>query len=221
MTTINEATVSAPVASNNGTSPKSPAKPKAKSPAKSVKKAAVKAKPAPKAKVERDPVKESRCMCGCGGWTKSKFVPGHDARLKGILMRAEADGGMNAKQKALVADLGWEKIIDAKATANLAASAKKAGITVPQLHVLRALSKAPNGLTRPQIAEKVKVTMSMTDHLGPVFVEDNAGVEKRNGFATLVGLKFVSCKMEDDNGRDSVRCTITAPGKRALEKAAK
>ena len=29
----------------------------------------------------------STCWCGCGGETSSKFMPGHDARLKGVLIR--------------------------------------------------------------------------------------------------------------------------------------
>lgn len=27
------------------------------------------------------------CSCGCGGTTQRAFVPGHDARLKGIIIR--------------------------------------------------------------------------------------------------------------------------------------
>lgn len=28
-----------------------------------------------------------KCACGCGGGTQSTFVPGHDARQKGIILR--------------------------------------------------------------------------------------------------------------------------------------
>lgn len=28
-----------------------------------------------------------KCACGCGGGTQSTFVPGHDARQKGIIIR--------------------------------------------------------------------------------------------------------------------------------------
>lgn len=33
-------------------------------------------------------VSDDRCMCGCRSATGSRFVPGHDARLKGKLIRA-------------------------------------------------------------------------------------------------------------------------------------
>ena len=29
----------------------------------------------------------SSCVCGCGGLTQRSFVPGHDARLKGLIIR--------------------------------------------------------------------------------------------------------------------------------------
>lgn len=29
----------------------------------------------------------STCRCGCGGGTQSTFVPGHDARLKALILR--------------------------------------------------------------------------------------------------------------------------------------
>lgn len=29
------------------------------------------------------------CACGCGGRTQSRFVPGHDSKLKGMRIRAE------------------------------------------------------------------------------------------------------------------------------------
>ena len=32
-----------------------------------------------------------QCPCGCGGPTKGRFGPGHDARFKGILTRTEAE----------------------------------------------------------------------------------------------------------------------------------
>lgn len=28
-----------------------------------------------------------KCACGCGGGTQSTFVPGHDARQKGLILR--------------------------------------------------------------------------------------------------------------------------------------
>lgn len=29
------------------------------------------------------------CLCGCGGLTSSRFVPGHDSRLRGWVLRVE------------------------------------------------------------------------------------------------------------------------------------
>ena len=47
-----------------------------------------KAQPQANAKPEQaQPVK--RCLCGCGGETKGRFVPGHDARVKGLLRRLD------------------------------------------------------------------------------------------------------------------------------------
>ncbi len=52
-----------------------------------------------------------KCWCGCGGLRTKRFLPGHDARLKGVLQRAFRSGKLAAKQKALVADLGWERLV--------------------------------------------------------------------------------------------------------------
>lgn len=42
------------------------------------------------------------CLCGCGGTTKGRFVPGHDATLKETLKATDTD----AARDALVA-FGW------------------------------------------------------------------------------------------------------------------
>ena len=47
----------------------------------------------------------SRCLCGCGGTTKGRFVPGHDATLKEHL-RAGAKAGC-ADSKAALKTFGW------------------------------------------------------------------------------------------------------------------
>ena len=33
-----------------------------------------------------------RCACGCDGLTQSRFVPGHDSKLYGMIKRIKADG---------------------------------------------------------------------------------------------------------------------------------
>jgi len=43
----------------------------------------------PKMKRTRKPKPTVACECGCGGQTKSRFVPGHDARLHGWALRVE------------------------------------------------------------------------------------------------------------------------------------
>jgi hypothetical protein len=165
------------------------------------------------------------CTCGCGGKTAGgRFLPGHDARLKGELQRHFRNGGLNAKQSALVKELNWERFMIAKGEQGkgagaIASAATRAGVTVPQLHILKALSKAPNGLTRPQIADKCGTSLSLTMHLGPVFKEDVEGAEKKYGVRSLLGLKMASSRIDDDNGKDVTVYTLAAAGRKALEKA--
>lgn len=45
------------------------------------------------------------CLCGCGGTTKGRFVPGHDATLKATLQQ-NADAGNVTAAEAL-ATFGW------------------------------------------------------------------------------------------------------------------
>lgn len=47
----------------------------------------------------------STCLCGCGGTTKGRFVPGHDATLKEAL-KAGVMQGCEAS-KAALATFGW------------------------------------------------------------------------------------------------------------------
>ena len=51
---------------------------------------------------------ETPCLCGCGGTTKTRFVPGHDARLKSALTRTAAKGGEPAELATrALARFGW------------------------------------------------------------------------------------------------------------------
>lgn len=55
-----------------------------------------------------NPIKS--CLCGCGSVTKGgKFAPGHDARLKGRLIRAHRSGDTTAQQQLV--ELGWGRFI--------------------------------------------------------------------------------------------------------------
>lgn len=53
------------------------------------------------------------CECGCGAATKGgRFLPGHDAKLKAVLVAAALTGGKRAE--ARLRKLGWIKFLDAK-----------------------------------------------------------------------------------------------------------
>lgn len=43
----------------------------------------------PKAASSRKPKPEVDCLCGCGGKTKGKFMPGHDSYLRSLVLRVE------------------------------------------------------------------------------------------------------------------------------------
>lgn len=51
----------------------------------------------------------SPCLCGCGGSTKGRFVPGHDATLKETLKVTAASGTPAAQRHATAAleTFGW------------------------------------------------------------------------------------------------------------------
>lgn len=51
----------------------------------------------------------SLCLCGCGGETKGRFVPGHDATLKERLRATVelADGKAKTDAEAALATFGW------------------------------------------------------------------------------------------------------------------
>jgi hypothetical protein len=48
------------------------------------------AKPVAKAKTPKEPKEQRPCLCACGGTTGGKFVPGHDARVKGWFKKIAA-----------------------------------------------------------------------------------------------------------------------------------
>lgn len=154
------------------------------------------------------------CLCGCDGTTAGgKFLPGHDAKLKGIFQQSHRNGGLDAGQQKLVGELGWERFLEPGVTVSKAQI--ELGLSTPQVHILKALVKAPNGLTRQQIKEKANVSLSMTSQLGPVHSEDVA-TDKNKG--SLLARKFALCKVEDVEGKDVALYTISASGKKALEK---
>lgn len=50
-----------------------------------------------------------KCHCGCGSSVKRRFLPGHDAKLKGRLVREARSGSDAAKQQ--LEEYGWTKFI--------------------------------------------------------------------------------------------------------------
>jgi hypothetical protein len=61
------------------------------------------------------------CMCGCGAMAQSRFLPGHDARLKSRLIN-EALGGSKSAEAEL-GKLGWTQFL-AKSKGSRAAKAE-------------------------------------------------------------------------------------------------
>jgi hypothetical protein len=59
-----------------------------------------------KPKREKVPATVRKCSCGCGGETTGYFVPGHDARFKGKLLRAER--GEDTPEKLLGAKVAGQ-----------------------------------------------------------------------------------------------------------------
>jgi hypothetical protein len=54
--------------------------------------------------------KSQDCRCGCGGQTRGgRFLPGHDGRLKGVLMGRAKAGDVAAAEE--LASLGWSRFI--------------------------------------------------------------------------------------------------------------
>jgi hypothetical protein len=52
------------------------------------------------------------CECGCGADSKSRFLPGHDAKLKSRLVTQAVEGSKEAEKQ--LADLGWSHFLDRK-----------------------------------------------------------------------------------------------------------
>lgn len=162
-----------------------------------------------------------RCLCGCGDRTKGgRFIPGHDARLKGKLQTAFRAGKLSASQKSLINDLNWSRFMKESKDGRSATTASEEmvalGLSIPQVHIMKALRKFPNGLTRVQIEEKAGTSLSLTANLGPVFKEDVAKAEKTYGRKSLIGMKFVTTAPGNED--EAAKYVLTAKGRQALDK---
>lgn len=105
------------------------------------------------------------CWCGCGGLTKSRFVPGHDARHHGNakrLARAEANGE-NPNHEAVWAALPHDAAIDdfvahyeaelPRATAKAQEKAAKAAQKAAEKAAKEAAKATPTTDSQPATAE--------------------------------------------------------------------
>ena len=84
--------------------------------------------------------KNYTCGCGCGELVTRRFKPGHDARLKGEMLRAYRSGDPVDKQRAqLIAnDNGWERYLtDQPAKATKVAKTKPVGFAAVRVKVGR------------------------------------------------------------------------------------
>lgn len=70
------------------------------------------------------------CLCGCGSPTKSRFVPGHDARLKSRLINTVLDPKSHVEDRkdaeAELGTLGWADFLTKSRKAREAKAAAKA-----------------------------------------------------------------------------------------------
>lgn len=86
----------------------------------SLKKAAAAApvKGASKGKAKGPAVRDKECVCGCGGATAGYFVPGHDARFKGLMLKVERGKAKKEEvfSKAVIAQYQWKRRGDGEVT---------------------------------------------------------------------------------------------------------
>lgn len=77
----------------------------------------IKKRPTPKGKFKPradKPESNKDCLCGCGGHPKGRFLPGHDAKLKGRLKKEALgeDSDIAATAVKRLASLGWSWVLD-------------------------------------------------------------------------------------------------------------
>lgn len=92
----------------------------------------------------------------------------------------------------------------------------KEGLRAPQIRILQALSKSKTPLNRAEIASQAPCDVaSLTEQLGSLD-EAKRLVNDVKHFPSLLSLGFV----KSDTGESGVVYSITANGRKALEKAA-
>lgn len=91
-------------------------------------------------------------------------------------------------------------------------------LNIPQIRILKTLSKYPKGLTRSGICEYANVFQpTLTADVGPRYIEDIPLSEKKHGRKSLQGLAYIRGIMEDRGGHDVVIYRITKKGRDILE----
>lgn len=97
-------------------------------------------------------------------------------------------------------------------------AAKKTGLRTPQVRILTCLAKAKTALTRKEISEKAPVDLAFcTEYVGSNDPERRAKNDLK--FPSLITLGHVKAEQHDVDGKDVIRYSITAKGRKALEKA--
>src|SRR6202023_1826524 len=100
-----------------------------------------------------------QCECGCGGATKSRFMPGHDARLLSRLRRDARQGDQAARDQ--LDRLGW------LARPESAAAADKSDLSFGAPP-----SDVPGSAARPSIASPSTELLDETDYTQSSFREN-------------------------------------------------
>ena len=95
--------------------------------------------------------------------------------------------------------------------------AKKDGLRKPQIRVLQALAKK-DGLTRAQIAERGNVDLAMLNSYIGAHNEEVRAANDAANFPCLLTLKMVRDEVHDVDGKDVVHYSLTALGRKAVEK---
>lgn len=85
---------------------------------------------------DKPATKPNLCLCGCGAETKSRFRPGHDAKLKSRLINTALDESApkrdRTKAEAQLATLGWSHLLETSRVSRAAKAARAAAQAEPE-----------------------------------------------------------------------------------------
>jgi hypothetical protein len=94
---------------------------------------------------------------------------------------------------------------------------KKEGLRGPQVRILQALKKSTDGMTRNEISSKANVDLaSLSGYIGSYDPARRANDDQK--LMSLLSLKYVKVEKRDIDGKDTHITSITASGRKALEK---